>query len=142
MKVLHHSVYIKATPQKIWETLIAVEKWAEWDKDIKSAKLSGDFVVGATGTLIDHRNKCSVFYITEVDETKSFSNYYQYQFFTDLKFKHEIEQLKDKCKVTFTAYFAGPFSWFFNLKLKSIHQVMENAMKNLIYVCETEPQYL
>ena len=132
MKSFQHSMKIKASPAVLWEILIDVEKWGEWDKEVKFAKLNSNFLVGTKGILMSTDDIPSTFYITEVAATYEYSNFYQLPFFTKLHFTHKIEPHADYCKVIFVARFSGILSlWFYWQQKNCILDVMENALKNL-----------
>lgn len=138
MKCLQHSVYIHSSAESIWKVLIDVENWHLWDSDVKSAILHGDFRVGTHGTLISTDNKSSTFFITAINKPNYYSNYYQFPFFTQLKFTHQIEPNPHNCQVIFYAQFTGPLAWYFAWRHnKVIQTVMKNAMQNLITLCHS-----
>lgn len=135
MKYLQHYVEIKSTPEKIWEILVAVEKWNQWDKDVKTANLHGVFAEDTKGTLVAIDDTISTFFITAIEKPSYYSNYYQLPFLTRLNFTHRIEQLDNGCKVTFIAHFTGPLKWYFLFKQqKAILSVMQQAMANLVKI--------
>lgn len=48
--VQSNEIYIKAAPDKVWEVLINIENWDEWNNKIKNPKLQEELKVGATFT--------------------------------------------------------------------------------------------
>jgi hypothetical protein len=65
----HHFSYtisIQNTKEKVWETLIDVENWKNWDTEILSASLNGTFKVGTWGSFIPKKGPKLKFYISEI----------------------------------------------------------------------------
>ncbi len=136
MQVFQHSIHINATKEKIWNILIDVANWSQWDHDVQSAKLDRTFAVGATGILIAKDNTVSRFVITDIKPYNRYSNYYQLPLFTKLNFTHEIKSHDIGYKITFFAHFTGPFARYYAKKHgKTLLNVMKNAMKNLLIMC-------
>ena len=72
----HHFSYtiaINTTLEKVWQTLIDVEKWPVWDTELQSAKLLSDFILEAKGTMIPKKGPKLKFYISEITTNKSYT---------------------------------------------------------------------
>jgi uncharacterized protein YndB with AHSA1/START domain len=46
-----YSIHIDNSIEKVWESLIDVERWPIWDTELLSAKLEGSFTNGAKGEM-------------------------------------------------------------------------------------------
>lgn len=129
----YQTVYIKASKEEVWDILVDVENWSQWDKEVKSAVLDQPFAVGAKGILISKDGKGSTFVITAIKQYKYYCNYYFYPFWTKLQFTHEIEEWDELCRVTFIASFTGILGWYFALRQgDTFRKVMCDAMSNLV----------
>jgi uncharacterized protein YndB with AHSA1/START domain len=42
------TIFIKASPEKVWELLIDINNWPKWNKDIPKAKINGEVKPGTT----------------------------------------------------------------------------------------------
>ena len=72
----HHfsfTVGINAPPNKVWQTLTDVSRWAVWDTELLEASLEGRFEVGAKGILIPKKGPKLPFYISEIIPNQSYT---------------------------------------------------------------------
>ena len=72
----HHfsfTISINNSIEKIWEELTNVKDWYKWDTEILNAKLEGDFIVGAKGTMQPKKGPKLKFYISEIIPNKSYT---------------------------------------------------------------------
>ena len=72
----HHfsfTIAINATEEKVWQTLIDVQNWHQWDTEIIEASLEGDFTVGAKGTMKPKTGPNLKFYISEIIPHQSYT---------------------------------------------------------------------
>jgi hypothetical protein len=67
------TVPINSSLDRVWENLIDVENWHQWDTEIKSAKLDGYFALGAKGTMIPKTGPKLKFYISEFSPKQSYT---------------------------------------------------------------------
>ena len=67
------TVGIKNTPEKVWQLLIDVPKWATWDTELKEAHLEGNFTIGAKGELLPKKGPKLTFYISEILPNQSYT---------------------------------------------------------------------
>lgn len=70
-----YTVHIKAPPQKIWETLIDVERWPEWAESVQAVERldGGDFGLDCEARLRVKGAPVSVWTVTEFTPGNSFS---------------------------------------------------------------------
>ena len=72
----HHfsfTIAINSTTAKVWETLIDVQNWHQWDTEILAANLDGVFAEGANGTMKPKTGPKLKFYISELTPNKSYT---------------------------------------------------------------------
>ena len=72
----HHfsfTIAINASKDKVWETLIDVPNWKNWDTEIKSSQLNGAFIVGASGIMKPLKGPKLDFYISELIPFKTYT---------------------------------------------------------------------
>lgn len=56
---------IRCAPESLWPVWTDVARWPQWDTPLLEARLSGPFVQGASGELVDRRRRTSRFTLTE-----------------------------------------------------------------------------
>jgi hypothetical protein len=123
---------INAQKSWIWEKLIDVENWSEWDVEVKESRMYSSFNKGEKGYLIDQNNSRSEFEITEIDHEKVYSNKYFISKNDTLNFNHKIIGEKSPYLVVFEAYFSGNSSEEnYEKNSKVIIKTMENALNSL-----------
>jgi carbon monoxide dehydrogenase subunit G len=132
----HHfsfTIAVDATKEKVWETLIDVTNWKNWDTELKSSQLNGDFTVGAKGTLMLRKGPKLDFHISEIvpNETYTFKTKMPLGY---LEIKRTV--IEDNRKILFNddIQFTGISKRFFGLLLgggfrKVLPEVMENLKK-------------
>jgi Polyketide cyclase / dehydrase and lipid transport len=67
------TVEVNNTQEKVWQTLIDVPTWAQWDTELKEASLEGDFVAGAKGVLIPKKGPKLPFFIAEFSPNQTYT---------------------------------------------------------------------
>ena len=60
--------------EKVWALYSDVTRWSEWDSDMQSVALEGDFVAGAKGTMFMKEMPPLPFTLDEVEKYKAFVN--------------------------------------------------------------------
>ena len=76
MTFLHtfsHTVTTTAAATSIWTIWADVSRWAEWDTELDSARLEGDFRLGATGKLTPKKGPQSKFVISQLVDGESYT---------------------------------------------------------------------
>ena len=68
-----HTVRTTAPPEEIWSLWTDVARWPDWDTELASASLDGDFGLGATGTLKPERGPASRFTIAELSPGEGYA---------------------------------------------------------------------
>lgn len=64
-----HTIQTTASAEVIWQLWTDVEKWPEWDSELKSAALEGPFTLGAVGRLSPKRGASSRFVISQLTDS-------------------------------------------------------------------------
>jgi uncharacterized protein YndB with AHSA1/START domain len=49
-----HSVETSASPESVWRLWASVPAWPEWNADVASAELAGEFAEGSTIRMVSH----------------------------------------------------------------------------------------
>lgn len=127
-----HSVTVKAKPQAIWNIWSKPQAWSEWDPDVKSCVLKGDFKEGTVGTLVPKGGPSVKFKLTEVSHHKSFTDVANLPL-AKLIFEHDMIELEPGVvKVTHTVKITGLLSRFFAKVMgKQIAKGLPTALFNL-----------
>jgi hypothetical protein len=76
MQSNHHfsfTISVDATKEKVWETLIDVPNWKNWDTELKSSQLNSAFLVGAKGILTPLKGPKLDFYISEIIPNQTYT---------------------------------------------------------------------
>ncbi len=72
----HHfsfTIPVNTSAQNVWQTLIDVKNWHQWDTEMIEANLEGDFTVNAKGTLTPKSGPKLKFYISEIVPLQSYT---------------------------------------------------------------------
>lgn len=137
----HHfsfTVSVDAPANKVWQTLIDVKNWKNWDTELKSSELNGAFINGAKGVLIPLKGPKLDFYISEIIINQS------YTFKTKMPFGYlEITRIicNNKNEILFTddIKFTGLSKYFFGLLLgRGFRKVMPAVMQNFKNIAESK----
>lgn len=104
-----HSESTTAARAEVWRLWTDVSSWRQWDQGLNDATLDGEFVEGATGTIVPHSGPTTSFTITSLDPGNA------YTFVTKLPGArlHVHREFIDGPTTTFrhTVWFTGPFAW-------------------------------
>ncbi len=73
MKIISCTLETTATPEAIWAAWSEVSRWHEWDSELLSAVLDGDFRLGATGRLTPKSGPTSTFVISQMNQGESYT---------------------------------------------------------------------
>lgn len=129
---VRYTAISSAKPEALWDCYTQVASWPNWDSDVKTATLHGDFVTGANGLLQPQRGPRNTFILTEVTQNQSFSNESRLPG-ARIRFDHTLTALPDNCtKVTHTISIYGSLYWLFRWLIgKSLAQKLPTAVNNL-----------
>ena len=115
MRQFKHEQATHASKATIWDIWRDVEHWPEWDIELENAALSGDFVLGAFGTLKAKNAPESRFEITELTEGESFTFIVRLPL-ARLEIAHYFVDDEQTIFVHDVA-FRGPLGWLFGMLL-------------------------
>ncbi len=132
----HHfsfSILIDAPIEKVWETLIDVKNWKNWDTELKSAELNEPFLEGAKGTFVPLKGPKLDFFITNIipNQTYTFKNKMPFGW---LEITRTLTPISNKIQFNDDIKFIGISRKFFGFLLgggfrKVLPEVMENFKK-------------
>lgn len=137
----HHfsfTIAVDATKEKVWETLIDVTNWKNWDTELKSSQLKGDFIVGAKGTLIPLKGPKLEFHISEIitNETYTFKTKMPLGY---LEIKRTLTEENNNILFTDDIQFTGILKHIFGLMLgKGFIKVLPEVMENFKKIAESK----
>ena len=110
------TISVNNTIEKVWEVLTDVENWHKWDTEIIEAKLDGDFVLGAKGTMIPKKGPKLKFYISEIETSKSYT-INTIMPVGELVIKRTLNAVKNEIEFTDDIQFTGFLKFIFGLML-------------------------
>lgn len=137
----HHfsfTISVNNTIEKVWEVLTDVQSWHKWDTEILEAKLDGDFVVGAKGTMTPKTGPKLKFYISEIEPNQS------YTFNTvmpvgELVIKRTLNTVKKDVEFTDDIKFTGFLKFVFGLMLGGqFRKVLPDVMQKFKNLAESK----
>ncbi|MGL5892426.1 MAG: SRPBCC family protein [Bacteroidia bacterium] len=137
----HHfsfTIPVNTTTANIWQTLIDVENWHQWDTELIEASLEGYFAVGAKGTLKPKKGPKLKFYISEIIPNQS------YTFNTimpvgELVIKRSISEKNNELHFTDDIAFTGALKYVFGLMLGGqFRKVLPEVMNNFKKIAESK----
>ena len=137
----HHfsfTISVNNTIEKVWEVLTDVQSWHKWDTEILEAKLDGDFVVGAKGTMTPKTGPKLKFYISEIETNKS------YTFNTvmpvgELVIERTLNLVKKEVEFTDDIKFTGFLKFVFGLMLGGqFRKVLPDVMQKFKNLAESK----
>ena len=132
------TISVNNTIEKVWEVLTDVQSWHKWDTEILEAKLDGDFVVGARGTMTPKTGPKLKFYISEIEPNES------YTFNTimpvgELVIKRTLNTVKKEIEFTDDIQFTGFLKFVFGLMLGGqFRKVLPDVMQKFKNLAESK----
>jgi hypothetical protein len=138
MKKFKHTLATVASPGVIWQLWTNVDRWAEWDTELRSASLIGEFRLGAVGQLIPRRGVASSFEITQFQIGQSYTLTIALPL-CQLQIQRYLSTTPDGLNYfTHEAGFRGLLAWVFALLLgRRFRQVLPQVMENLKHIAES-----
>lgn len=125
-----YSILVDNSQDKIWGFLTNVERWKEWDTELKSSTISGEFALGVKGFLTSKKGSTLKFHISKITTNKSYTFVTKMPVGT-LEIERSLVKKDDLIEFTDDIKFTGFLKRFFGLILgggfKSVlPRVMEN----------------
>ena len=133
-----YSVLVNNTPQKVWEYLIDVSRWKEWDTELLDSEILEEFSLGAKGTLTPKKGPKLNFIISELNPITS------YTFVTTmplgkLVIKRTLKKREHQIEFTDDIRFTGVMKRLFGLVLgRGFKLVLPTVMRNFKEFAEKE----
>ena len=132
----HHfsfTIPVNTSAQNVWQTLIDVQNWHQWDTELINAQLEGAFVEGANGTMKPKTGPKLKFYISEIIPHKSYT-INTIMPVGELVIKRTLAEIDNKIHFTDDIAFTGFLKYVFGLMLggqfrKVLPEVMDNFKK-------------
>lgn len=137
----HHfrySILINNSKSKVWNLLIDVSRWKEWDTEIVDACLHEKFMKSAEGILTPKKGPRLKFYISEIVPSQS------YTFVTkmpvgSLEIKRMLQSRGDQIEFIDDIRFTGVLKRLFGLLLGGgFRSVLPEVMENFKRLAEQE----
>jgi len=133
---IEEKILLKASPEKIFDVYTNVEGWYEWDADVKSSSISGEFQKGVEGVLIPLKGPTAKFALVEVTLNQSFSTETMLPLCC-MRFEHELKSSGEFTEVTHRVGFTGVLSFIWRRLIGSqIKQGLPHALNGLKTICE------
>jgi len=134
----NYSILINNSQDKVWSFLTNVERWSEWDTELKSASLMEEFSLGARGLLAPKKGPKLKFHISELIPNESYTFVTKLPIGT-LEIKRIIEKIDNQIKFTDDIKFTGFLKRLFGLMLGSgFKSVLPEVMQNFKEIAEKE----
>lgn len=133
-----HSILVNNSKEKIWNYLIDVSRWKEWDSELNHAEISGSFVTGTSGILVPKKGPKLKFYLSEIIPNKS------YTFVTKmpvgaLVIQRILEENEQQIRFTDNIQFTGFLKRTFGILLgKGFRAVLPKVMQQFSELAEKE----
>lgn len=125
-----------AKPEAIFALWKDINSWADTDKGIEWAKLTGSFSAGTHYVIKPKGGPKTKATILVVEQNKRFIDA-SHLFGAELKFDHGVARENDKTIVTITMTLSGPLSWvWIKILGKSQQADLEKSTTNLIAKAE------
>ena len=136
MILAQHTLETTALPENVWARWADVASYPEWDEGVESARLDGEFKVGACGVIKPKGGRPASFKITEVEEFRTFADQ-TLLLFARLRFSHKLEATDMGTRFTHVIQAEGPLAWVWSLILSpKLKTGLSPAMRKLARLAE------
>lgn len=134
----HCSVVVNNTRDKVWDFLIDVDRWKEWDTELVNSRLFSEFAVGSEGELKPKKGPTLKFNISEIEPHLSYTFITKMPVGT-LEIKRIIKEKREGVEFTDDIRFTGFLKRIFGLMLgKGFKKVLPEVMDNFKRIVEKE----
>jgi Polyketide cyclase / dehydrase and lipid transport len=128
---ISESIVSAASPQKIWQLWMDVERWRDWDEAIEWSRLDGALSPGTKGELKPKQGPKSNFTIAEIEPERKLTDTTKLPG-CNLEFIHEIEPCPSGTKITHRIKMTGLTTPLFAQILgKNFTRELPIAIRNL-----------
>jgi hypothetical protein len=137
MRKFKHTVATIAPPETIWQLWTNVDRWVEWDTELLSASMMGEFRLGAVGQLTPRRGVASSFQITQFQIDQSYTLMIALPL-CQLQIQRYLSTTPDgPLYFTHDVSFRGFLAWVFALLLgRRFRRILPQVMENLKQIAE------
>lgn len=133
-----YSILVNNTQKKVWNFLTNVNRWKEWDTELKSSTLSENFGLGAKGVLIPKKGPKLKFYISNIVPNQSYTFVTKMPVGT-LEIKRTLKNKGNQIEFTDDIKFTGFLKKLFGLTLGGgFKSVLPDVMNNFKELAEQE----
>lgn len=133
-----YSVLINNSQEKVWDFLINVDRWKEWDTELVASSLLENFAVDAKGILTPRKGPKLKFHISEIVPGKSYTFVTKMPVGT-LEIKRVLEKKGNQVEFTDDIRFTGFLKKVFGRMLGgSFKAVLPEVMENFKRLAEQE----
>ncbi|GMN10882.1 hypothetical protein MTsPCn9_28060 [Croceitalea sp. MTPC9] len=133
-----YSILVNNSQEKVWNFLTNVDRWKEWDTELKSSTVSGNFSLGVKGILTPKKGPKLKFHISELEPNKSYTFVTKMPVGT-LEIKRTLEKKDDLIEFTDDIKFTGFLKKLFGLMLGGgFKSVLPEVMENFKEIVEKE----
>ena len=137
----HHfsfTIHLNATNSNIWQTLIDVKNWHQWDTELIEANIEGVFEKGAKGTMKPKTGPKLKFYISELIPNQSYT-INTIMPVGELVIKRSLEEINKEINFTDDIEFTGFLKYIFGFMLgRQFRKVLPNVMNNFKRIAESK----
>ena len=129
---------VNTTKAKVWQTLIDVQNWYQWDTEIIEANLEGIFEKGAKGTMKPRTGPKLKFYISELIPNQSYT-INTIMPIGELVIKRSLTETNNEIHFTDDIAFKGLLKYIFGLMLGGqFRKVLPEVMNNFKRIAESK----
>ncbi len=137
----HHfsfTISVKATKTNVWQTLIDVQNWHQWDTELIDANLEGVFEKGAKGIMKPKTGPKLKFYISEFTPNQSYT-INTIMPVGELVIKRSLTEINNEIHFTDDIAFTGFFKYIFGFMLGGqFRKVLPEVMRNFKKIAESK----
>ena len=128
----------RATKNRIWELWADVPNWSDWDNDVESSELFGEFKAGTRGIMKPAGGPKAKFLMIECQHLKSFTDR-SFLPLCKMDFIHTMIQTKEGLVITHKVVMTGLLTYLFSKVIGSkIKSGLPVAVENLIQLAEKD----
>jgi len=130
-------ILINASPATVFSRYADVSSWNEWDADVKSASITGEFKTGTKGILAPAKGPKATFVLSEVSIDRSFTSKTGLPLCTML-FEHSLVPTDDATRAIHRVSFSGPLRFLWRRIIGTqIERGLPHALRGLKEICES-----
>lgn len=109
-----HTLDTTAQPERIWERMLRVGDWPQWDDGLAWAELPGNFAAGAQGTVQFRSERPRPFLLAAVESQQGFTALVKLPL-AEVRHIHRQDTSAMGTRMTHRIEIRGPLSWLYAL---------------------------